>query len=275
MSTKLNTQPTRAINMEAHGPFPEADRFIYTKNALEMVVCQLRFPPVLRIDTEPPVSFQEALRSDYPLFTESRPFGPQLLPADLANLVSGFFSGNPVRLYTFGSVDDIWQVSLTREWLALTCKDYVRFDHFRQRLRLPLELLLSQYTPGFFIRVGLRYRDVIRRSKLGLERVDWSELLNEGLVGEFHSTISANIERLNHQLLIRLQGDVAYLTVNHGLGDIEGESCYVIDSDFYSDLQMETQHAVDVLNYFSGQAWRFFRWCIKPRLHSAMGPNPI
>ncbi len=275
MSTNLNVQPARAINLEDLGPFPQADRIIYDKNPLEMVVCQLRFPPVLRIEADPPVAFQEGLRGEYPLFSESRPFGPELLPPEVASFVGGFLSSNPVRVYTFGSVDNAWQVSLTREWLALTCKEYVRFDQFQQHLKLPLALLVSQYSPGFFTRVGLRYRDVIRRSKLDLDGVDWSALLNEGLVGEFHSGIAQSIERLSHQLVIRLQGDVAHLTINHGLCDIEGESCYIIDSDFFTNVQTETEDAITVLNYFSRQAWRFFRWCINTRLHTAMGPKPI
>lgn len=43
--------------------FPPTQRVIYHKNPLVEVVCQLRFPTILKIDAEIPVAFQEAVRS--------------------------------------------------------------------------------------------------------------------------------------------------------------------------------------------------------------------
>ncbi len=51
-------------------PFPEVQRVIYRKNPLEQVICQFRFPAILRIDTETPADFQERIRNDFPQFAE-------------------------------------------------------------------------------------------------------------------------------------------------------------------------------------------------------------
>lgn len=48
--------------------FPVAPRVVYDKSPLVEVVCQLRFPTVLRIEAEVPSAFQEAVRSRFPLF---------------------------------------------------------------------------------------------------------------------------------------------------------------------------------------------------------------
>jgi hypothetical protein len=40
-----------------------------------------------------------------------------------------------------------------------------------------LEALRRHYDPPFFTRIGLRYRDVVRRSRLQLAEMPWSELL--------------------------------------------------------------------------------------------------
>ena len=48
-------------------PFPEATRVIYHKNPLTDVICQLRFPPILKIDSEIPSLFQDTIREQYPL----------------------------------------------------------------------------------------------------------------------------------------------------------------------------------------------------------------
>src|SRR6266852_706318 len=47
-------------------PFPEFTRVIYQRNPLVEVVCQLRFSPILRIDTDPPAEFQDRIRSAFP-----------------------------------------------------------------------------------------------------------------------------------------------------------------------------------------------------------------
>ena len=52
-------------------PFPKKDRIIFTKNPLTDVICQLRFPSILKIDTEVPAKFQDKIRDVFPNFTES------------------------------------------------------------------------------------------------------------------------------------------------------------------------------------------------------------
>jgi uncharacterized protein (TIGR04255 family) len=51
-------------------PFPEIERIVYRNNPLTEVVCQLRFPPILSIESELPVKFQDAIREMYPSFQE-------------------------------------------------------------------------------------------------------------------------------------------------------------------------------------------------------------
>lgn len=49
-------------------PFPESKRVFYVKNPLAEVICQLRFPAILRIGAESPHEFQERIRDHLPLF---------------------------------------------------------------------------------------------------------------------------------------------------------------------------------------------------------------
>ena len=57
--------------MEEEMPFPEAKRIIYRKNPLDQVICQLRFPPILKIDAEVPAKFQDRIRGDFPNLSDS------------------------------------------------------------------------------------------------------------------------------------------------------------------------------------------------------------
>jgi uncharacterized protein (TIGR04255 family) len=134
------------------------------------------------------------------------------------------------------------------------------------------------YTPAFFTRIGLRYRDVIRRSSLNLQDVAWSELLQDRVSGVLSSPqVSDDVERSAQQFQIRLPGDRGRLLANHGtvFDDVSKELCYVIDADFFHDKQMEPSDAQECLDFLHHQARLFFRWCIKDRLHEAMRPQPL
>ena len=50
--------------------FPESPRAIFKKKPTEKVICQLRFPTLLRLDSESPAQFQERIRVKYPLLKE-------------------------------------------------------------------------------------------------------------------------------------------------------------------------------------------------------------
>src|SRR5438445_3102968 len=163
-------------------PFPASPRVIYKKNPLDEVICQLKFPPVLRIDSELPAKFQESVRQDYPLFQDASPVIPNFLgralPAEVGKLMN-LEIPFPVagKVYHFISADEKWKVGLAKEFIALSTGSYVRWEEFRARMAYAISSLLKEYSPSFFVRIGLRYRDVVRRSVLGLGEIRWSELL--------------------------------------------------------------------------------------------------
>ena len=56
--------------------FADYQRYQYARSPLVEVICQLRFPPILSINTEEPAQFQEAVRRDFPRYAarkEQRP----------------------------------------------------------------------------------------------------------------------------------------------------------------------------------------------------------
>ena len=255
--------------------FPESQRVIYDKNPLHQVICQLRFPAILRIVSDQSVDFQERIREQYPLFKEKRE-ATIGLPDDLAKkLPSEFLTAETT--YEFTSADEQWAVSLTRGFLALTARQYERWEGFCEHLTGPLVALMEIYCPPFFTRTGLRYQDIIKRSVLKLAQVEWRALLNPQLAGELsHEQIARTIEYSKHEFQIQhnTNGNVR---VKHGLvTDAKtDEVCYIIDADFFTEERLEQQNARARLNEFNREAGRLFRWCISERLHDAMGPKPV
>jgi uncharacterized protein (TIGR04255 family) len=258
--------------------FPDAPRVLYELNPLDEVVCQLRFPPILRIETEVPSAFQERIRASFPYY-ESKPTLklPPGLPAELAaSLARELPIAKGQATHEFTSADRYWTLSLTREFIALTCRRYERWERFRDRLRSPLEALIELYEPPFYTRIGLRYRDVIRRSELGLGDTSWGNLLQPWIAGALGSPdVAGSVGHAIGEFLIRLSAPQSFARANHGLvlHPDTGETCYLIDADFFDDQQTEISNAISKLDYFNRQAGLFFRWCIQDRLHEAMRPN--
>jgi uncharacterized protein (TIGR04255 family) len=279
MGTSLNAdQATLRADLNDPTPFPEYTRVIYDSTPLEIVICQVKFPPVLKIETDQQLmaAFQDALRPDYPLFRQmSAVSAIEGMPSEVSKwlgaMVPGAFFGN---IHAFGSEDGSWEVTVARDSLALTCKKYSRWEEFRGRLERSIGCLQRQYDPAYFVRVGLRYRDVIRKSRLGLQEAHWSELLNSEVAAEFHSSVAISVEHVSHRLVLKLPREGARVTINHGLVPINGESCYFFDSDFATAQRTEINDVIGILDYFNRQSGRLFRWCIAERLHNAMGPRP-
>jgi uncharacterized protein (TIGR04255 family) len=258
-------------------PFPDSPRLLFGKNPLEEVVCQVRFPPILRIEADATAiaAFQESVRQVFPLYRRTVmpiPMGLNL-PAPVLQAMGG---GAASSAHEFWSADETWQVSLTRDFLALTTRRYTQWADFKARLQVPLGALLAVFAPTFFQRVGLRYRDRIDRARLGLEE-EWPALLRPEVLGELaDETIGPHVELAARELTIRLSDDGGRVRVVHGLQREEppGRSAYVIDSDFFVEPHAEIGAVIHVLDGFNLRAGRLFRWCITPRLRDAMEPVP-
>jgi uncharacterized protein (TIGR04255 family) len=261
-------------------PFPDYERVIYQKNPLNQVICQLRYPPILRIDTELPAGFQERIRHAYPELKEHSaraqlpPEISRVLPAGIDNLF------NTKSSYEFISEDGCWTVSLTRDFLALSTTKYRWWEEFKEHLSGPVDALLAEYAPlSFFTRIGLRYQNVIwPSSNLGLTNFKWSDLLAPYIAGPLTSPIDeVYVVGAVQTVLFDLKDNIGQVRMQHGLvkNEARGEAGYKIDNDFFSEERTEIQNAFATLDQFHRSAGRIFRWCITETLHTTMGPDPI
>lgn len=60
------------------------------------------------------------------------------------------------------------------------------------------------YTPEFFTRVRLTYSNVINRAELGLEGVEWPELLQPYIACELASDMSERIQGVRSDVVVIL-----------------------------------------------------------------------
>jgi uncharacterized protein (TIGR04255 family) len=256
-------------------PFPEVERVIYERNPLTEVLCQLRFPAILRVQTAVPADFQDRIRRTFPVYRaeQQSPFGA-------SSLLSQFQIPVPETavIHRFLSEDETsWSVTLTRDFLAVATLNYERWEDFEDKVREPVTAFENTYEPASYSRIGLRYKDLIRRSQLDLDGTAWSELLQPFVLGELAEPEMAEQQIIESSRKLRFRwGTSEAALMQYGLETADdGEECFLIDFDFYSEAKTATGDALSVLRRMNRLTGRAFRWCITEKLHNALGPTPL
>lgn len=263
-------------------PFPEKQRIIFKKNPLDQVICQLRFPPILKIDTEIPADFQEEVREHFPNFSESTELNIEISPETKAPIPPEVLQqliktpGN--KNYEFKSEDGLWKINLTRTFIALSAGKYERWEKFKNKLSIPLKAFFDIYNPSYFSRIGLRYIDIIRRSTLNLDDISWRDLLNPFILGLLGSEkIGDSVINFDNKYELNLsdkESIVRIMTKFVQAAD-NGEICYMIDSDFFNTNKTPIDKALTKLDFFNTRGSRLIQWCITEKLYKAMEPEKI
>jgi uncharacterized protein (TIGR04255 family) len=172
-------------------------------------------------------------------------------------------------------------LELNSSSLTLQTTTYRTWEELFVVIKQCMDALVETYKPSFFERVGLRYIDVIDKRKLGLNGAPWSELLNLAIVGELaEGFIEANVEAIQKSVRVRNHDRKGGFLLQHGipLEPLESgptASTYFIDFDFYVDQKTEIGDARTTLEHLHSRVGRAWSWCITPKLHAALEPQPI
>lgn len=258
--------------------FSNDERVIYAKRQLVEVICQLRFPEILKIETDAPADFQERIRQIYPQYEKKL----EQLPPQMVN-------GKPVPQGTacnhqFVSAEGQWKVSLTKGFIALSTYGYTRWEEFAQRLDRVLAAFIETYHPSWLTRVGLRYVNAFRREALGLEDMLWKELIRPGFLGLMAEPDAQETAFLKQELTATFQtpggakanvksGPGLLRKINNRTRETTEEKVFMLDLDLYMDGKTELGHAVPALNIVHENAGSLFRSAITETLRDAMEPQ--
>jgi len=257
--------------------FSRYERYQYAVSPLFEVICQLRFPAILKINADDPVDFQEQLRQKYPRYS-ARQEQPQ------GQTVNGQPSQLPPILnHTFISEDGTWKVNLTKDFIALSSVRYTTWEDFAAKLDEVLALFIQVYQPAFFERIGLRYVNAFSRKRLQLNDLLWDDLINPpfiGLLGEADvdetavakSALNADL-RLPDGTMLHLQCGPGKLAPQQAGKDEETK--FILDHDYAVRGNMQAREVPEKLENMHHHAVRLFRAAVTDQLHSAMGPVPL
>ena len=253
--------------------FPESERVIFSQNPLEEVVCQVRFPSILKISRDPPVDFQERVREQFPHYGE---LNPPPLPDEVK---SGFekMGFNPSRTpaHQFLSADRKTRIMLNQDFIAISTRNYRDWQDFSSTVHSVLDIFTDQFKPASFTRVGLRYTNIMNRVDLGLGACSWSELLGSEFVSMFTVQELDGLV-LGHagETIIDMSTSIndALVAIRYGLMTDSADE-FVVDADFFTEKEKTTNEFRQILASFNSEAGNLFRWAISAPIRDALGEN--
>lgn len=256
-------------------PFTVDKRVVYERNTLEEVICQVRFPPILKLKRYPP-DLQEKYQNQFPVTNEKDVKQISVTYNDGASVVE-----HTERYYEFISEDEKWRITITSDTFSLTTTEYRRWEGFKKVWDEAYNAFADKYKPVHFSRIGLRYRNVINKDELGLQDLKWKELVSASIAGPLLSE-TVKREDLNiyqGQCIFKLTEEAGNLAATYGLGEnqITNTEVFIIDADFFKSSEEKTKlerESLDAtLENFKTRAHGFFRWAISPTLHNALEPS--
>ena len=255
--------------------FSNDERCIYRKNPLGEVICQLRFPEILKIGTEVPAAFQDVIRDEYPRFSSRMESPAPKLTGTPGNLT---LQNQPQTVnYQFLSEDGVWRVNLTSRFISLACSRYTLWEDFAKKLDKPLAAFIRIYQPAYFERVGLRYINFISRKQLGLEGTPFRELISPDYLGPLadEDVTEGTATRCSIDAEFGIQSGCR-LKLHAGPGRVkrgpqqDSETKFVLDLDLYMPGKVPVNYSAGALQTLHSQAWPIFRGAVTETLHDAM-----
>lgn len=257
--------------------FSDSTRCVYRKNQILEAVCQYRFPAILKIDTELPAAFQDAIRDEFPRYDSRK----EQLPPKMVGQPPKPEPQPPVTNHCFLSADGVWRVNLTKDFIALTASRYTRWEDFARKLDKVLYQFIRVYEPAGFDRIGLRYINAFSRKQLGLEDTPWRDLIAERYLGFLAE------EGIPEQAFSRCTQDVEMaidrscrLKLHTGPGIVrratdpdDKEVKFMLDTDVSMNGNVPVHLAAGAMSTLHVHAGRVFRAAITDTLHDAMEPE--
>lgn len=247
--------------------------YIYEKHQLVEVICQLRFPTILSIESKAPADFQDTIRQNFPRYV----LREEKLPG-----------GNTVKNHAFISADGAYKLSLTQSFIALSTVKYRSWADFASALDEPLGQFIRLYRPAYFERIGIRYVNAVSREALELEDCPWRELIAPEYLGPlagagvderaFTKLAQDSEQRLPSGDVCKLHAGPGLIqrnvTTPQGVKQLrESKPRFIFDMDLYRAGELPLADAPATIDRLHGHADRIFSAAITDKLHEAMEPT--
>jgi len=247
--------------------FPQREDVRLQRAPLVEVICQVRFPPILRIASEQPFAFQEWVRERFPqlevehgMVVHVAPLGPTPPSAQ-----------PQPRIFRFKSPDGNTTVSLALDFYALSTTSYTHWRDFLELLQLVNQAACEVYNLPYAVRVGLRYINHLTLENTGVKSVAelWGILRPELTMLLRGDSWDEPLEMVNRLLLAGRENE--RLTLRSGFRSGE-KPVFLLDFDYYTEGNISLENLSALCQRYHDAIYDAFRWCIREEKLAAFAP---
>jgi len=238
--------------------FPVVDDIHLANTPLREVICQVKFPSILRIAHEEPAEFQEHIRKRFPVLEVERG-----VVIEMEGLKPGGRAGFPPPVYRFHNQDETRTVSLGTDFYALSTTAYQHWADFADDLAYIAEAAQEVYDIPYATRIGLRYINALDAGFTESGAFDdVLDLLREDLTVILKTDVIVSPELTLQQIQVASDGD--RFKFRHGLihEDTPPEPKYLLDFDHYAEGNLELNDLLERCDRYHRNIYNAFRWCI-------------
>ena len=240
--------------------FPQAKRIELKHPPLDLVVCQVRFPIVLKLKVEQgPVDFQTKIMSQYPLTNRKSRTLLETQPQEKRIMAK------EESYWTFMDREERWTIAISDSFFSLETKKYRNFDEFLEKFTHAFDVVQQLYGIPLCSRIGLRYINKISKKTNPKLPENWPREIRAGLV-PFSGIAGPEVPRMA-QSENRLKLNDCFLTIRSvliakGFPGAENHEL-VLDFDCYSEEKCDFDKQAEILRKFKTTCYNAFRWSTK------------
>ena len=250
--------------------FPQQEDIRLQRAPLAEVICQVRFPPVLRIANEQPIAFQERIRKHFPQLSIEHGLSVRWAAQE----------GEPPsakpepRTFRFKSADGKTVTALALDFFALSTVSYTHWEDFLELLQLVNGAAHEVYDLPYAVRVGLRYINQLTFDNTGSTSVAelWDVLRPELTELLTSDCWDVPVEMISHLLLAGDKDE--QLTLRSGFRS-GTEPIFLLDFDYYVEGSVPLADVPVLCERFHDVIHDAFRWCIREDKVAVFGPIPV
>jgi uncharacterized protein (TIGR04255 family) len=252
--------------------FPMVEDIHLANAPLREVICQVRFPCILRIAHEEPAEFQERIRARFPVLEVERG-----VVIEMEGIERGGRAGFSPPVYRFQNADESRTVSLAPDFYALSTTEYGHWADFADDLTYVAEAAQDVYAIPYATRIGLRYINVLDTTFTDSgEFDDVLDLLREELTVMIRTEVILSPELALQQTQVTTNGDrfkFRYGLIREGTPPEPKEPKFLLDFDHYAEGNLKLDDLLDRCDHYHKAIYDAFRWCIAEDKLSVFQPT--
>jgi uncharacterized protein (TIGR04255 family) len=232
---------------------------VHLENApVREVICQVRFPTILRITREEPVEFQERIRKRFPVLEAERQ-----VVIETEGMKPGGRAKFPPTVFRFHNRNRTQSVSLAPDFYALSVTDYKHWTDFSACLDHIARAAQEVYTIPYATRIGLRYINVLGPTFAGAnEFSEVLDLLRDELTVMLKTDVILSPKLAHHR--IEMLADSNQFTFRYGMirEGTPPEPRFLLDFDHYAEGELDLDDLLSRCERYHRHIYNAFRWCI-------------